>query len=55
MMMWVKIKDERLEGWMINMLFFTAMPFSVVSMAITQALVARGNTKHYTEESTKYL
>lgn len=40
-------------GKMINMLFSTAVPYSVVSMAITQALVAKGNTRHYEEESTK--
>lgn len=27
----------------VSVLLFTAVPFSVVSMAVTQALVARGN------------
>lgn len=40
-------------GKMINMPFSTAVPYSVVGMAITQALVAKGNTRHYKEEPTK--
>lgn len=40
---------------MIIILFCTAVPFSVVSMAITQALVAKGNTIYYVAESANYL
>lgn len=41
--------------WHLHASSFTAVPLSVVSMAITQALVARGNTTHNVEEAATYV